>query len=192
VAREVRKARNGGGGGGFARDPETAKQDAEAARLRAQGLTYRQIADTMGLSGKAVAYASVQRCLADTLGPPAEELRTLEGERLDDMTRRLHEIIVAEHIVIQHGKIVRDKDGEPLKDHDPVLKAITVLLRVSESRRKLFGLDVATKADVTIHQVDTDDLALVQIIRDAQARNDIAETQLKAIPGTVVREDDEG
>ena len=178
--RNVRVRNNGRG---YARDPITAANDAKATALRAQGLNYQQIADKLGMASRGKAHDAVQRCLKETLGPPAEELRTLEAERLDELTRKAYEVLTTEHIVIQHGKIVRDEDGNPVKDHDPVLKAIDRLLRVSAERRKLLGLDVPVRADVTVHQVDVTELALMEIIREAQAKN--AQTEA-AIKGEVI------
>lgn len=179
--RNVRNGRNG-----YGRDPVTVNNDAAATKLRGQGLTYQQIAEKLGMGSRTRAHEAVKRCLAETLGPPAEELRTLEAERLDDLTRKAYEILTADHIVIQHGKIVRDEDGNPVRDHDPVLKAIDRILRVSAERRKLLGLDVPVRADVTVHQVDVTELALMEIIREAQAKN--AQTEA-AIKGEVIREE---
>lgn len=171
---------------GYDRDPTTAVNDARATELRAQGLSYQQIADRLNLGGRGKAHDAVQRCLRDTLTPPADELRILEAERLDDLTRKAYEVLAADHIVTQHGKIVRGDDGEPVQDHEPVLKAIDRLLRLSDARRKLLGLDVPVRADITVHQVDTADLALMEIIREAQARN--AQTEA-AIKGEIVRDE---
>ncbi len=171
---------------GYDRDPTTAANDARATKLRAQGLSYAQIAEQMGMSGRSKAYEAVARCLNDTLKPPADELRILEAERLDDLTRKAYEVLTADHIVTQHGKIVRGEDGEPVQDHEPVLKAIDRLLRLSDARRRLLGLDVPVRADVTVHQVDVTELALMEIIREAQAKN--AQTEA-AIKGELVRDE---
>lgn len=181
--RNVRVRNNGRG---YARDPITAATDAEATALRAQGLNYQQIADRLGLASRGKAHDAVRRCLADTLGPPAEELRTLEGERLDEMTRKAYEVLTAKHIVVQHGKIVRDEDGNPIVDHGPVLQAINTIVKISTERRRLLGLDVPVRADVTVHQVDVTDLALMEIIRDAQQRNAQTEAVIK---GELVRDE---
>jgi hypothetical protein len=174
---------------GYDRDPTTAVNDARATNLRAQGLNYQQIADRLNLGSRGKAHDAVQRCLRDTLTPPADELRILEAERLDDLTRKAYEVLAADHIVTQHGKIVRDEDGEPVKDHELTLKAIDRILRLSDARRRLLGLDVPVRADVTVHQVDVTELALMEIIREAQAKN--AQTEA-AIKGEIIRDEIEG
>jgi hypothetical protein len=172
------------------RDLEHVARDAEAVKLRAEGLNYQQIADRLGWANKTTAYRSVERALKDILVPGVEELRKLEAERLDELRRKAYEVLTADHVVTQHGRIVTDDDGQPVKDHEPVLKAIDRLLKVSVEYRKLFGIDAPVKADITVHQVDVEDLALMEIIREAQAANAAREAQLKnSIPGEIVRED---
>lgn len=156
------------GHGRFDRDPETAKRDAEAARLRGRGWTYRRIADELGVS-KQTAYDAVQRALADTLAEPAAEARTLELERLDEMHASVLAVLEREHVTVSQGRIVRrrildddgdpivvtyDKDGKPIfreeeiRDDAPLLAAVDRLLRIAERRAKLLGLDAPTRAEV--------------------------------------------
>jgi hypothetical protein len=130
------------GKGRFDRDPKTVARDAQAAGLRAQSKTYQQIADELGIS-KQSAYEAVHRALADTLEEPAAALRTLELEKLDAIERRYLEIIERRHAVLYQGEDTGyDDDG-------PTVQAQAGLLRVSESRRKLLGLDSPVKVDVS-------------------------------------------
>ncbi|MGH3381352.1 MAG: helix-turn-helix domain-containing protein [Actinoallomurus sp.] len=134
------------GHGRFDRDPETAKRDAEAARLRGRGWTFQRIADELGVS-KQTAYDAVQRALADTLTEPAAEARTLELERLDSMHAAVLAVLEAKHFTVSQGKVVR-LDDEPLEDDAPVLQAVDRLLRIAERRAKLLGLDAPAKAEI--------------------------------------------
>jgi hypothetical protein len=172
------------GHGRFDRDPETAKRDAEAARLRGRGLTYQRIADELGVS-KQTAYDAVQRALEDTLAEPAAEARTLELERLDAMHAAVLAVLETQHVTVSQGRIVRrrvlDDNGDPIvvaRDRDdkpifreeeilddaPVLQAVDRLLRIAERRAKLLGLDAPTRAEVggqlTYQVVGVDDGAL--------------------------------
>ncbi|MGW0587444.1 hypothetical protein [Streptosporangium sp. NPDC002607] len=149
-----------GGNGCYARDPDVAARDAQACRLRAQNLTYQQIADQLGLASKSSAYEAVQRALKETVAEPAEELRQLELMQLDELARAARGVLEARHYVVSHGKIVRlgqpfinddgaaevdDGRGEPLADDAPVLAAIDRLLRIQERRARLLGLDIPVK-----------------------------------------------
>lgn len=156
------------GNGRFDRDPETAKRDAEAARLRGRGWSYQRIANELGVS-KGTAYEAVRRALNDTLTEPAAEARTLELERLDEMHAAVLAVLEREHVTVSQGKVVRrrvgvetddngaevlDGEGKPIPvyedvlDDAPVLQAVDRLLRIAERRAKLLGLDAPTRAEV--------------------------------------------
>jgi hypothetical protein len=157
------------GKGRFDRDPATVKRDAEAAALRAKSWTYQAIADHLGLS-KSAAFEAVQRALADTLAEPAEQVRALELEKLDEAERAVRAVLEREHVTVSQGKVVRrrvgdqlDDDGQPVLDGDgkpvgvyedvlddaPVLQAVDRLLKIQERRARLLGLDAAQKLDVS-------------------------------------------
>ena len=55
----------------------------QALELRKAGATYQAIADQLGYAQAKGAYKAVTSALKATLKEPAEELRTLEAERLD-------------------------------------------------------------------------------------------------------------
>jgi hypothetical protein len=136
------------GNGRFSRDPDTAARDAEACRLRARNLTYRQIADELGIDVRA-AYDGVQRALKDTLQEPADDLRRLELERLDELARQARGVMEATHYVVDKGNVVM-WEGSPLLDDAPVLAAVDRLLKVQDRRAKLLGLDVPVKRQVEV------------------------------------------
>jgi DNA-binding Lrp family transcriptional regulator len=153
------------GKGRFDRDPDTAARDAEAARLRARSMTYNQIAETLGMS-RAAAHEAVKRALADTLTEPAEAVRRLELDKLDALERRYLDIVERRHAVLHKGEDTGyDDDG-------PTLKALAGLLRVSESRRKLLGLDLPVKSqvDVTVTERSAADVALDELVAEMERR----------------------
>lgn len=156
-------------GGKFARTPDTAERDAEAARLRTRGLTYRAIAEQMGYASPSSVHDAVKRCLDAIVEEPGQEVRRLELERLDDMYAAVMAVLEREHITISQGRIVRkrvldengdptivatDRDGKPvfreeeILDDAPVLAAVDRLLKIMERRAKLTGLDAPVKADI--------------------------------------------
>lgn len=145
--------------GRFVVRAETGDRDARACRLRVQGLSYDQIAEALGFSDRSGARRAVQRALAATVREDAQELVALEAERLDDLTRNLQRVIIARHYSLTpSGQLARNPDtGELLADYGPVIAAARELRQVSESRRKLLGLDAPAK-----HRVDVIDDAMIE------------------------------
>lgn len=98
----------------------------EALRLRILGEPYDAIAQQLGFASRSGAHRAVMSALAKTLREPAEELRTLELERLDTLMRPLME---------------RAKEGSQT--------AVDRILRIMERRAKLLGLDAPEKREIT-------------------------------------------
>ncbi len=111
---------------GAKRKPKTRKPDLEAIErqskaleLRKAGLSFDEIAKQTGYHGKAAAYKAVHTALQRTLREPADELRTLEAERLDCLLAGIWKLAT---------------EGEP--------GALDRILRIMERRAKLLGLDI--------------------------------------------------
>lgn len=109
-----------------------------ALELRKQGKSYRQIAIAIGRS-KGLAHRWVGEMLLETLQEPANELRTLELERLDALSDALWPLIVKE--------MPDDVADEDRADYRPSLKAVDSILRVMERRAKLLGLDAPVRTE---------------------------------------------
>lgn len=142
------KQRNAGNGR-YEKGYEAAQRDAEAARLRTRHWTYQQIADELGYASRGAAYDGVQRALQAVVREPAEELRTLELERLDRLARAAEQVLEAHHVRVSGGGIVQGMDGHPVEDSGPVLAAIDRLLKIQERRARLLGLDSPVKQEIT-------------------------------------------
>jgi hypothetical protein len=152
--------------------PDAAEQAAVAQRRtraiarRIDGATWQQIADAEpGYSDRAAACKDVQRALEAArteMAETAEELRQLEVERLDRLIRAAVGVLDRRHVVVSHGRIVREGKpyvtdegtaeiaegaGSPLIDDTPTLQAIDRVMRLSESKRRLLGLDAPAKAE---------------------------------------------
>lgn len=148
--------------GQFARDPATVATDAEAAAHRARGLSYREIAAEMDMSVSSV-HDAVKRALAEVITEPAEEALAFELERLDaelvrldDLYRKVEEVLGREHVTVSQGKVVTMEGGETVPDDDWILKAVDRLVKIDESRRRngesrrrLLGLDQPAKTQVS-------------------------------------------
>lgn len=124
-----------------------AERDGWAAGQRSLGRSYRAIATDLDIS-VSTAYECVQRAFRATLAEPAEQARAVELARLEVMHDKAMEVLEGKHITVSHGKIVM-LSGAPLPDDGPVLAAINTLVRVSESRRKLLGIDAPAQIEHT-------------------------------------------
>lgn len=156
-----------------------AEQMLRAWQLSCDGFTHRQIAVELGVSHGTVANR-LNAYLRDRIEPAIEDLRQLELERLDALTRQAQAILQSEQVLVQHGRIVRDNDGEPLVDKDLALRAMDRIARFSDARCKLLGLHAPLKIDARYpDRVVPEDLALMKVIREAQAKNARIEAEIK-------------
>jgi hypothetical protein len=180
--------------GEYVRTPATAERDAAAAHLRGRGYTYAKIAQELGLSGRQVAYEAVQRALKAIVKEAASEALAIELDRLDAELVRLEEleraaraVMTARHIVVSNGRvIIHPETGEPMEDDGPVLNAIDRLVRIEaardragERRAKLLGLNAPTQADITVHEVTQQDIALQEMVAEMRAKNAGIEERLR-------------
>lgn len=122
----------------------------KALDLRKAGHSYRAIGAELGIS-VAQAHDDVQRALAALAKlerQTAEEYRALELARLDTLAVEAMRVLLATHPLISGGKVLSGFTDEGtaigLTDDGPKLAAIEKLIRISESRRKLLGLDKPT------------------------------------------------
>lgn len=107
---------------------EAKERALKALELRKKGFRYEQIAQQLGYSNRGSAHKAVMKelnLLAKECREEAAQVRDLELQRLDDLFLAAWKAIA---------------DGSE--------SAIDRALRVSESRRKLMGLDAAQKVDV--------------------------------------------
>ena len=172
-----------GGDGRFIRTVDTAERDAQAARLRSEGRTYEEIATTMKFTDRSAARKSVERCLAATVAEAADDLRTTELMGLDALKVAAWNILTRPHVLVQGGKIVRDGAFAPVPDPGPVLAAIGALLKISERRSKLLGLDAPVQV------VPVGDAALDAAIADLEAQAAVAARNAAEVTARLARED---
>lgn len=137
-----------GGNGKFIRTIETAELDARAARLRSQRKTYQQIADELGYADPTGARDAVLRALAAAPREAGEEMRQHELAHLDALSVRVQQVLNTIHLAYNNKGVVVH-EGEVLQDDAPALAAARVLKDLSESRRRLLGLDAETKVNVS-------------------------------------------
>lgn len=136
------------GDGKFTRSIETAELDARAARHRVDGLSYREIARALGYADHSSARDAVQRALAAAPAEAGAEARQVELDRLDKLVAKATQIMNRPHLAYNNKGVV-EWDGEALEDDAPALAAARLLQGLSESRRKLLGLDAETKVSLS-------------------------------------------
>ncbi len=139
--------------GKFVRTVESAKRDAEAARLRSRGRTYSQIAEELGFCDKGAAHHAVARVFDGFRVEARDLLIKMELDKLDMMTRSVIEVLETKHYVVSDGRIVHlgdkdDPDRRELLDDAPVLQAVDRLLKIADRRAKLLGLDAPKRIEV--------------------------------------------
>lgn len=136
------------GGGKFVYTMDSMTRDAKACELRSAGRTYSQIAEELKYPNQGCAFRGVQRAIKEILQEPAEEVRQLELQRLDNMYASVVEVMERQHFTVSNGRIIYHGDS-PLPDDSPVLQAVDRLLKIQERRSKLLGLDAAQKTQVS-------------------------------------------
>lgn len=168
------------GGTGRRRKAEAMMRDARALELYARGLSYQQISDQLELNNKGIAWQCVRRAIRDSYRLSVEELRAVEEERLDQLTRAFQQVMLRRHyIVANNGAVALDPlTGQPIVDDGPVIQAGLALLRVAESRRKLLGLDRPIKHEV--RTIDAIDARLSELAEQVAA---VGSLNQKALPG---------
>ena len=103
----------------------------EALELRKKALSYREIARIMGCSlGAAHRYVTLALAeLKAKVSESAEQLRTIEIEKLDQLEAKMKESLDREADPVARGKVA------------------AVIVKITESRRKLLGLDAPQRIE---------------------------------------------
>lgn len=135
-----------GGRGQYRRTLAGAERDAEAARLFDQGLNYREIGEHLGIH-KSQAIRAVQRALRAVVQDAGEAVLRTQINRLEYLYGKAVEIAEADHVVVSHGHIIYGEDGQPLRDHGPVLAALREARAGIESLNRMLGLNKPDKVE---------------------------------------------
>lgn len=147
---------------------------AEAVKLRKLGMPFQQIADRVGYNSRQAAHQAVTKALTEIreeTQDTADDLRTLEAERLD----QLWQIAFTEALTNQN------------------LRAVETAVRIQDRRAKLFGLDKADErmaqaieanAEASMAQARV----LFAIIQAAMARADLTPDQQQQMLTAVLGE----
>ncbi len=132
--------------GMFVENPGTVERERQAVEMRTRGMTYREIGEALGVN-PASAHRMVSRALARVPAEAVNDLRALNLFRLEELWRRL-------------GEILEDAADNP----DLQLRTIDRMLAVMIREASLMGLDSPPKRVVA---VVTDEL-LEKLIEEEQ------------------------
>jgi len=127
-----------------------------AQRQAVNGWQYREIAAAMGIS-VSNAHARVQRGLRVIEAPTlqqAETARAAHRARLEAALEVATDILYGDHVHVSHGHVVLDEQGKKVIDQAPKLAAADRIRTLSESLRKLDGLDAPTRHELSMGEID--------------------------------------
>lgn len=169
------KPRNGKGE--YTRTVTGAERRREALKHLRDHKGYQQIADAMGIS-LSYAHQLVKEGLAEIPRDAAIEVRDMVAERtaasqqrLMDMREQIIESLGRDHVTVSQGRVVYLESGEPVEDHDYLLRAIDRLQRIEDSLGKnedrlinLLGLRVPPTTNISGHVTYT-----IEGLDDAEA-----------------------
>lgn len=184
------------GKGRYARTVETAERDGQAARLHATGSNYREIADALGWATEEGARQAVKRAIASAVQPAGEELLAQRQAELGEMRRHAWSVVQSPGWAVSpKGELVRDDDGRPIPDQAVRLSGLNTLVKVSESERRLLGLDARDGLREREVRVREAELALNVRVLELAARAlgwDVDSAQVSAvIEGAIVQAESE-
>jgi transposase-like protein len=151
-----------------ATEEERADLRNRAYQRRLEGATYSDIAKELGVSAPTVKTLCQEYIDHITL-PQAEQYRKIEADKLSIAEQVAWKILRDNHITIQHGKVVMLND-EPIADPEPVFKAIATVLKISERRAKLLGLDMPVKTETEVKVSTPIDQSVEAMLREMEQR----------------------
>ncbi|MCF8786881.1 hypothetical protein [Rhodococcus ruber] len=125
-------------------DLEDRERQRRALDLKREGYTWAEVADMVGYASKQSAQRGVERLLDRIEAEDVDLYRAVEGARLDAAWREQWAHLAA-----------MNKSGTPAAVTASAA-AVSSLVRISERRSKLLGLDAPTKVDVGSSSIDLD------------------------------------
>lgn len=112
--------------------PDQADKYREVVRLRAAGLTFEEIGNQVGYASRSGAKEAYDAALRYWGRESVDQLRTIEGERLEQLWR------------FTFGRILSTPETT-----DEFVKLVNTAVRISGQRSSLFGLDAPKQVELT-------------------------------------------
>jgi hypothetical protein len=127
------------------RDVNAAERAQHAVRLRAQRLTFDEIAHKAGYASPGAARNAIQRELQRTMTTNVDELRREELDMLNRLHASIWPMAVLEVASFDSATKEPTAVDEKGKKKQPNLFAVDRIVAISERRSKLMGLDQSAK-----------------------------------------------
>lgn len=186
--------------------------------LSNRGLTHRMIAEElqdvyreMSADGDRLTLTSIANMVGVDIHRALKDYRKRNDKeieervaaqvlRFDDLRRNLYGIMARRHLVVNQGKIMKDDEGNPLRDDGPVIAAISQLIQLEDRQARVEGTYAREKIDLALEtRVENEaQLAVEAILAGADAVEmepvqrqrmlEAAGARLRAIDGEVVEE----
>ena len=169
-----------------------------AYELRLRGRTIRQIGEDIGRSHTTV-HDLLREEIHHRLDPLKDQYLQYELDRLDHMQQAVLAVLDNPgqiHTVMEwQGEWEITEEGQRYRklvpvdvvivDDRKILGAVDRLVRISESRRKLVGLDAPVKvqADLSVTETTQEDLEMQELLREAKARAAASAERIRAMGG---------
>jgi hypothetical protein len=154
---------------GFTARPEVAARRSQVLALRTEQVPYAEIAQRLSVP-ESTARTDYQRAIEQLNRERNEQAGlaiAVEEAKLDALERAAWQVLRARHITVQHGKIVRGEDGEPVIDDAPTLNAIDRILKIAERRARLLGHDAPVRSRIEV--TDALDTQIEQLVAELEA-----------------------
>lgn len=133
---------------------QRAERRIKAYELRLKGKSYRAIGEALGISHQ-MAMIDVKEQLASIELPLADEVRKQEIDRL---TRYLDKLEF------------RVEQGDD--------KAVALGIKISESLRKLLGIDIPVTQQIAVTETTQKDLEIMDLINSVRAKNALEKARI--------------
>lgn len=146
-------------------------RDMEALRLRSRGWTIDQIAEHLAFTGsnpsKAAATA-IKRAAAKLVRFPADEVKLLELESLDELESIQWSLLRQQHVMVNARGVVYDETGSPVQDDRIKLEIMDRIMKIKERRARMLGLDAPSRSEVIT--IDVIDREIAQLEKELKRR----------------------
>jgi hypothetical protein len=126
---------------------QLAERNAEIVRLKESGKTYGEIGEQFGIT-KQTAHTMYWRTVAAAPQQAVSDMRASQNARLEMVLARLEDIADRKFVTISGGEIVRDENGEPMRDSGPEMQALRDLRATVEAQAKLNGTNAPAQVTV--------------------------------------------
>lgn len=142
------------------------------------GHNLREISEITGLP-KTTVHRRLECEIRETVDPLRAEYKRVQHDRLEALWRKTAEIIRTPHPVVSEGRIVKDRDGQPIEDHAVTLAAIARGDSLIGRMMRLHGTEASVKVDATITETTQLDIEAAEMVAEAKVKAAAAEARLK-------------